>query len=237
MDFERFTNTGKQTGTDFNRSWRFYGSTFGDYLIDFRSTESTGKLREISRYVKSQQAPIVIDLLADVSALYDLKNRLRKKPIKGLAAQLDSTCGKVDAITNYGDGIGLLNTDLGEIKKWDMINEWLGQDKAHLIIERGFGGLDYVPTNRSYQRKVIGKIWDMLSPKGGYAILQTPPQEILEKRNIPVRKWLRQLQNTHVEYQFSPRYKSRDSGESYGILILRRTPDVSTLPTLAAREA
>lgn len=234
MDFDRkphIRGFGPSDAKD--DEWLIYDSTFRCYLKDFYMADSKGYLPGFLKQLSMKDPPVVIDLMASTAALSSFYGNYGMfKPIRGLAVGFHDIRSNETRESDKERGISCLSGDLNKSLTWKGIRRWLGNRKADLIMERGYGGLQYIPTRLSYQRVVLAKLWDMLNPDGGTMVLQTPPEDILERRGTPVEKWLNLLDESAIENDFAPSFTSLDGNVRYGMLKLVRNPAVDTLPSL-----
>lgn len=217
-----------------NGVWQVIHSPFSSYLDDFRPADKNGVIDETIEKLKTQCAsPIIIDLLATPAALHDLRlSLLGGRKIKGMSVSL--TDQRDTPTRNYDDeqGISITTGNLREDETWSRIQAWLGPDKADLIVERGYGGLKQLPSNSEFGLAAIQKIWSFLSPEGGLAMIQVPPERALRRLGITMKNWTERLEKSHIDFQYLPSYEPRIPHiGNYGALILRKTTKDSVIPS------
>lgn len=209
------------------RKWGIYESSFMNYLDTFTQIDTDGKVVSMLEHLRDNhvQDPVIIDLMASKSALKDIQQHYNISP-KGLLAVSDKP--------SLWSPISSIRGDLNEDKTWNKIDKWLGKRKAKIIMERGYQGLDYVPTTLDYQRKTLSRMWDMLDSDGGLLVLQTPAKEVLTQRGIPIKDWLTQLTDHNVYARFEDMTGSEDNPDHrYGVLLLEKNPQVDKLPDIS----
>jgi hypothetical protein len=213
-----------------NGRWGIHGESFGSYLQDFCKADDN--LRDMTNAIIAKPKPIIIDLLAPTGTLRHLCDFFRcGQPIKGLAVGYGNSRTQQEERDDQRYGVDYIQTDLSFRRNWQEIEAWLGNDKADLIVERGFAGLAYLPTEARFQYKAITSIWKMLSPNGGLALLQLPPVIDLEMNDINIKDWVKRVKETNIYCKYLPNYESKNKSKEYGILILRKD-DVQDLPEM-----
>lgn len=126
----------------------------------------------------------------------------------------------------------LINGDLKKSNTWEDLSEKMEGKKANLIMERGYAGLDFIPTDLYFQQVVMSRMWDMLDPNGGLMVLQTPPEEVFEARGIPIFSWFEQLTDSGIYNQFGTVENTADGEQSYGVLIMQKNSEAESLPVV-----
>jgi hypothetical protein len=212
------------------KKWLFHDHSFSHYMEDFEKVDR-GKVAVLLSRLSRINQPVVIDLMASTAAIRDLRQRVLRMPqFKGLAVSLFDRRSEEETARDDFLGISHLAGDLNNfrgMRTWDRISDWLGKDRAHLIMERGFGGLHHIPTRLIYFRAVMSRMWKMLDPNGGMLLLQTPPRDFLRRRGIPINRWLGRLRRAGIYRQFIGSYRSRDAGIRYGLLQVIKETDCS----------
>lgn len=185
--------------------WPVEDNSFDDYLAYFDLDEEPF-LRQFLASLESKNPPVIIDLMASTTAIRSLcGGRLKPKQIKGLAVSLFDKRSSSVQEDEQKLGITHLTGDLIKSTTWNQIQDWLGNQKAHLIIEHGIAGLNYLPHRLNYYRAVLNRMWDMLDPEGGLLYLQTPSlSELKNLYNIPAQLWLERLEEAGVLRKFDP---------------------------------
>ncbi|MBI3620447.1 hypothetical protein HY214_04900 [Candidatus Roizmanbacteria bacterium] len=220
----------------FDRScWTIKGSTFRNYLIDFAKVDADDLLPGFLKRLSSKNPAVVIDLMASNGALRTLhRDVLRGGPLKALSVDYQFKGREDERRLDLSHGIECLEGDLNHIATWRKIEQWLSSQKAHLIMERGYAGLDHIPTYGKYFRSKLGRLWRMLADDG-MLLLQTPPATILKERGVPLDSWLRSLEDRKIYYRFLSGYDSMDAGRKYGLLMLSKTPRHTGFSDMAGR--
>ena len=235
---EKLTNFGRKPRSideDKDRDFSIYDSDFHHYTRELKRVDKEGHngLGIIIEALQRTDFPVVIDLMASTAALVSLKdeNFFPSRNMSGLAVSYSDRRAQKRIQQDYEMGIEELGGDLGKLSTWKKIQEWLGNRKANLIMERGYAGLHYVPTKCSYYKFVIGRLWDMLDPNGGVVVLQTPNFETLTKeRNIKIEKWLKECRALNIYTRSVPDFRDRDTVASYGLVLLRKNTPRQSLP-------
>ena len=180
---------------DPNYSWVINHSSFDKYQDEFGETEA-GKLLISNLYtlLREHPSPVILDLLSEPDAIYSLDKKIPNK-ISGLSIGLNNT--KPIGFSNHkeSNSIKHLNSDLNHRHTFQLISQWLGDKKANLIIERGFGAITEIKqTPRNYWR-IFSHLWNFSEPNGGMIILQTPSFKELRENNIPIYEWISNLES------------------------------------------
>ena len=217
----------------FGGRWVIFGENFESYLDDFSRVDRDGRFSHIIEDIAAKPKPVIIDLMAPTNTLADFSFKSRNcKSMKALAVGYGDTRHKTVKKVDEMLGINYISTDLANIQNFNKISEWLGNDRADLIMERGYGGLSYIPTNLDYQYRVINKIWEMLSPDGGLTLLQLPSISDLYANDIHIGIWINNVKQSGIYCQYLPSYVSKDAGVNYGILALQKNSPAEKLPTI-----
>jgi len=215
----------------FGGSWYIFGENFDSYLDDFSKADKDKKLPQLISKIAAKPKPVIIDLMAPTNTLADFSDKNRNyKIMKALAVGYGDTRHETVKKVDEMLGINYISTDLSNIQNFNKISEWLGSDRADLIMERGYGGLSHVPTNLDYQYRVIHKIWEMLSPDGGLTLLQLPSISDLHANDIHIGVWIKNVKQSGIYCQYLPSYASKDAGVNYGILALQKNSPAEKLP-------
>lgn len=239
LENERFTRRGKflsQPSHDdhYTRKgrWSIFESPFRSYMDDFSRLEDYPG--EINDLLRSKKRPVIIDLLSSTATLRNLKHTiLGDREIRALAVGLTDNRSKEEKALDASLGITYIAGNLRRPNFWEKIDDWLGDESADFIFQRGAGGLTYLPTRPIFVGIAISEVWEMLNPDGGYAFLQTPPADALEENGIEATKWTSQLRQSRIPSWFVPDYPcTADNNLSYGLLRLDRTPQSPELPVV-----
>lgn len=208
------------------RIWKIYDNSFSNYQRDFMEADGENK---IEKRIQSLEEPVIVDLMGSTYALFTLEESYfrQKKKKKLIAVGMED--GRTETLQRReaDRGIIFLQGNLNTVQAWEDLTTTLADDKADIIMERGYGGLYYVPTRPLYHRIVMHRMWDMLRPDGGLLVVQTPPVDILEERGVPIHPWLAQLQEAGIDHEFSDSFLSMDGPVPYGMLLIQK--DFETL--------
>lgn len=211
---------------DDTHAWTIFNNYFSDYMIDFNRVDREGWIPSFIEYLKSQGTATIVDFMSSTDAVRSLaRGLLRKVDVHGIAVGFSDRRTDLEKEQDEDLGISFVPGNLNKGKTWRDITDKLNGRKADLIMERGYGGLHYVPTDKRFQRVVLSRMWDMLGSENGMLIVQTPPQYVLEKRNIPITHWLEKLKNEDIPYQFLPLFQSKDGDMPYGLLAITKHSD------------
>lgn len=216
--------------------WTIYGNSIFHYRDDFAQLDADKSLPGVFEYLSAQPVPVILDLMSGTAALSSLHEKIliQKPRIKALAVGLEEEKKSIKKELNELLGIHSLAGDLKSTHTWKQISNWLSEDKVHLIMERGYGGLHYIPHNIHYYRKVAARLWNMLDPNGGVMLMQVPPFEVMEQRGIPINNWLCELQNAGIYHQALPVADWGHDMIDYGFLMLRKNPEAAVLPDIVS---
>jgi hypothetical protein len=214
--------------------WTIYDNSIINYFDDFAQLDADRCLPSVLEYLKAQPVPVILDLQSSTAALSSLHEKIliNKPRIKAMAVGLEQEKEPNKKALNELLGIQALAGNLHSTHTWKQISNWLGEDKVHLIMERGYGGLHYIPNTLHYYRKAAGWLWNMLDPNGGVMLMQVPPFNVLEKRGIPINYWLGELQTAGIYHQALPIADWGHDAIDYGFLMLRKNPEAPVLPDI-----
>ncbi len=216
-------------------SWKIYQNTFANYLRDFAEVDPDQK---IVTKLETKKDPVVIDLMGSTDAVSSLQKEffpsgiLKKKTGTFVAVGLDDDRDEVTRRKEASRGIEFIYGNLTNKKTWDKIESTIGEENADIVMERGYGGLWYVPTRPLYQKAVMNRMWKLLSPDGGILAVQTPPEDILEKRGFPIGSWLTKVAESGIMHNFVGEFCSLDGNIRYGMLLLQKNSPEEQLPDL-----
>jgi len=211
--------------------WTIFGEDIQSYLNDFARVDEDDILPGFMDDLATKETPVIIDLLAPTDTLVSFSKRFRAgKRIKALAVGYEDVRGKLTTVIDNARGIQFLSSDISDFRNFHKISDWLGSDKADLVLERGYGGLSHLPTNIRYQYRAIQNIWNMLNSTGGIALLQLPPIGDLRFHDIPMEKWIDELNERGIYCKYLPSYASKDAGHEYGLLMLQRNSEAEQIP-------
>lgn len=182
--------------------------------------------RNIVDLIRMRPAPIVVDILAPPGSVYDLLSSFPKG--RGLAVslpdhQMQEMRSDVQEIYRAGN-VKWLSEDITHPGTWVNIEKWLDGKKAHLIMERGMGGLDWLPVNKKLYGILINRAWANLDHDGGTLLFETPRRELVLKKGIDIDAWVKSLQEV-VGVKYDPgNPKSHSPLFEYGKVMITRTP-------------
>ncbi|MCX6732083.1 MAG: hypothetical protein NTV98_00910 [Candidatus Roizmanbacteria bacterium] len=234
MSPEFFTRRPKvQTPSQDQRSYLFRDSDFLHYMNDFNLIDR-GRFNSLLETRRRAGSMTMIDLLAYPDAIRSLKKSVFSEinEFAGLSVGMSDSRSSSQIDEDSSAGITHITGDLNKRNTWDNIEDWLGGKKAHLIIERGFGGLHFLPTHLPYYKYAIQKIWDMTSSDGGMVLLQIPPKKILEQNGINISRWINLLRRKKIYRQHHGGYHSIDGDIEYGLLQLIKNGENQALPII-----
>lgn len=218
-----------------NPGWTIIHSNFDHYMDDFARVDPDRKITALLNRLLSVPEPVIVDLMASPLALESLVPFYESQRPKFFAVGIEP---KDELRAVYGrrrKEVAYLQKDLNKEESLDEVEKQLEGRKAHMIMERAYGGLQYVPTELNFQRKTLKRLWNMLDPEGGLLVLQTPSRRFLEARGIPVKEWLEQLKEAGIYYQFVEEFTVTDGDIPYGMLLLEKNPSAVKLPDLMDR--
>lgn len=177
-------------------SWSVINSPASDYEDSFRYLLEG---RNLISFLSDKEAPVVIDLMASPAALYDLFKRLPiSVPKMGISVSRSPfKQHEKDLVRRHG--IKHLQADLTSGKSWAEIKEELQGRKAHLILERGWFGLSFLPASRGFFQYACQKSWDMLSEENGTMLAQFPAVNDVGTWSKDMDSWVGRLQSGGVE--------------------------------------
>jgi hypothetical protein len=235
-----FTEPGQDSlrKPDGSGTWTIFGESLDSYLDDFSKVDQDGLLPGFLRELALKDKPVILDLLSPTDALVDFVMRHRDgRPIKGLAVGYEENRTKARQDSDAALGISYLGTDLRNFRNFDEIFTQLGNGPIDWVLERGYGGLCYMPTNARYQNLAVQQAWRRLNPKGGLALIQLPPIGDLRVHDIPIENWVDQLGSLDIYHQYLPAYVSKDRSREYGyhqygLLMLRKDAESQRLPKI-----
>jgi hypothetical protein len=217
-----------------NVNWDIYDSSFDDYLNDFLKVDTEQKIvRKLNNIWKRPEA-VIIDLMASTKAVETLHRKGFKGRLLSVGKEKDSRERYRDF--DYYQDISYRKADLATSNGWKEITDWMGDAKADIVMERSYGGLHFVNTDLGFYKIAVNKIWNLLSPDRGLAILQTPPKAELEKKGIEINKWVDILRSEGIYSKFNTHKNTKDSGNDYGILILEKNFNISELPAINSKQ-
>lgn len=214
---------GQDTHQRYGGTWTIFGESFSSYLEDFQRVDKDGILPVMIDELVKKDRPIMIDLLAPTSTLSDFTRTYRQgRPIRGLAVGCSDQRDDFTIEEDQELGIEYIPTDLRHFRNLDLAKDWLGEEKADLVMERGYGGLKRVHGTQGYYMEVAQRVWDMVNPNGGLILMQMLPKVINQDLG-KLGLWLEELRRRKVYYQILPSYTSKDNGNQYGLLMLLKT--------------
>lgn len=191
--------------------------------------------KTIPDLIRTHSAPIVIDLLAPPRSVYDLLSGFPNG--RGLAVSLPDhsidEVGKDIQDAYKAKNVKWLTGDITHPGTWVDIEQWLAGDKAHLIMERGWAGIDSITVNKKLVREFIKRVWSFLSPESGVLLLETPHSDELLKRDVDLNAWVKSLQDV-VDIEYEPEHTAPIGGTLYRpTIMITRTPNSpSSLPLI-----
>src|SRR5664280_2218151 len=153
-------------GKPIERVWGYHNEPVASYEESFQNVLN-GK--SIADLIQNQEKPTVIDLMAPPRTVHDLLSNFPQG--RGLAVSLpdhkiDGFKPNIQAVYN-SDNVLWLPEDITRSETWKHINEWLGNDKANLVMERAIAGLTYLPVNKNVLGTLVSKVWNKVDSNGG----------------------------------------------------------------------
>lgn len=211
-------------GKPVRRDWGFINEPISSYEESFKNVLE-GKT--ITGLISNHSAPIVIDLMAAPRTVYDL---LSASPNgRGLAVSLPDhkpSDMREDIEEIYSaKNVRWLAEDITHPGTWNDIEQWLAGDKAHLIMERGMGGLGWLPMNKKLLGILVNKAWSFLDPNGGILLFETPRRDELLKKGVDLAAWVKSLQVV-VDIKYDPgKIEVSDPRVEFAKIMITRAPN------------
>lgn len=230
MTERRFSYNAHSLDASLDR-WTIYDSHFNDYLRDFRRADPTDM---ILAALQTAESPVVLDVMAPTNTLVTLQGSLNLSQMCGLAVAFSDRRSYGRKKRELAKGIEFLERDLCNPTTFDSINEWLGDRKARVIMERGYGGLDCVPTRCSYYLFAVGRFWEMLDPNGGVLAVQLPSFRLLKHRGIDIEGWIAdcRARKIKIESSLSLGYSL---GRDFSIVVIQKEGSGQKLPRISEK--
>lgn len=122
------------------------------------------------------------------------------------------------------ENVKWLSEDITHPGTWANIEEWLDGDKAHLIMERGMAGLDWLPVNKRLYGILVNRAWANLDPEGGILLFEIPRQKLVQKKDIDINAWVESLQGV-VDVRYDPGNPKNGIRFEHGKIMITRTPN------------
>ena len=165
--------------------------------------------------LKDKKPAVVVDIFgATARAMRGLKERYDIAEFKAGVVSLWDHRESGEVKEDDEHGISILAGDLRGNETWNKLTEWLGDDKADLILEFGDEHFMFMPNRQSFYKVVLGRLWDMLEYKG-LMVIQTPGPEALGRLGIDVGGWIGRLQTEGIFAQYTPDYYVPDGNASF----------------------
>ena len=174
--------------------------------------------------------------MAPPRTIYDLLSNFPQG--RGLAVSLpdhkiDGFKPSIQAVYN-SENVLWLPEDITRSETWKHINEWLGNDKANLVMERAIAGLTYLPVNKNVLGTLVSKIWNKVDSNGGILLLETPASTRLADEKIDINSWLNSLRTSGLDARYDPGDPTshRPMLQSGKIMITRTPASPQILPSI-----
>ncbi|MGE5041472.1 MAG: hypothetical protein ACM3IJ_01055 [Candidatus Levyibacteriota bacterium] len=216
-----------KTGQVAETAWGFHNSAISSYEKSFAHV-LMGK--SMSSLIQGRGAPVVIDLMAPPATVHELLEGSPKG--KGLSVSLpdhslQNTPKQIqDAYS--ASHITWLPEDITKPSTWKHITDWLGTQKADLVIERAMGALssDWIPRKKLLLSALSAQAWNMVNPNGGTLLAEVPEKDELAQMGIDLQKWVDDLQKKGLDII----YDQGDHDNPYpvfntGKVRITKTPD------------
>lgn len=219
-------------GASIRRIWRIHNESVQSYERSFGAVLEGRTLNDL---ISSRLVPIVIDLMAPPRTVHDLL--LPFHDGRGLAVSLpDHNLKDVreDLREIYKmDKIKWLPEDITHPGTWRNIEQWLDGNKAHLIMERGMAGLEWLPLDKRLFKVLFDKAWHLLDPNGGILLFETPRSNQLLRKGVDIDAWVKSLHGlVDVKYDPGNIAGSDPRFESGKIMITRNPNSPESLPSI-----
>lgn len=219
-------------GKPVRRDWGFRNEPISSYEESFKNVLEGKTIAEL---ISNHFSPIVIDLMAAPRTVYDLLSAFPNG--RGLAVSLPDHRLKDlrdDIQATYSaQNVKWLPEDITHPGTWVNIEKWLAGDKAHLIMERGMGGLSWLPMNKRLLGILVNKAWSLLDPNGGILLFETPRSDELLKKGVDLAVWVKSLQEV-VDTKYDPgNIEASDPRVEFAKIMITRAPNSpSILPSV-----
>lgn len=194
-----------------NDSWDIYGSPMADYQrdLDFCSQNIN-----LVSFVKRRVSPVVIDLMSPSDALEDLFGQIEKENGLGIAVSLHDKRDNIRQEKDESLNIHQISGDLISSSTWGKLRKTLNGRKADLIMERGKGGLAFIPWDEKFSAIILNRIYRSLSIHGGMFIGQ------LGVRFDNIDNWLNYARENDLDVSYmQPKDEFKSSKSSFIKLI------------------
>lgn len=209
-------------------AWDTYNSSIQSYEKSF---EKVLKGTNIADLINERESPVVIDIMSTTSAISELFRDLPQLNKFGVAVSIQDDRSDDQEFSDRLKGIHHISGDLSDTSTWKNINQKMEGRKAHLILERGDGGLADVPVDQAYYIYSLNRMWDMLSNDNGVMLLQVPFESILNTLHIPMDQWITHLNTHNVE----ARYESNKDIDKGALMIIKKNASPEKLPFLETK--
>lgn len=216
-----------------NERWKYYNSSANSYEKTFRHVLN-GK--SLGALVEEKKSSLIVDLMAPSGTLVNLFETLPEDPSRqGFAVNLRDDRSDFQKDRDKRLGITQLTADLSVSKGWRLLKEELAGRKADLIIERGFGGLEYLPKHPFFYRYALQQSWANLNNEG-IMLFQNPGlcivnitkivdwQKAFKDEEEAFARWKEMLKRQHIKVDSDP-YDNT-------LLMVRSPQSPQTLPSI-----
>lgn len=209
------------------KPWPLYDSGISAYQADFDPVLEGVDLRQ---FIKQKSDPIVVDLMSSSAALRDLAVGSGIELGKGIAVSYEDLRSRQRIIEDrLCYNIVQVKGDLNDFKTWGKIQSELGDDKADVILQRGWAGfLANISANKGFYNKSRRHLWAALSEDNGLFVSQVHDDESLKAAGIDMENWVMRLNDLGVSALYEPGVpvvKMSFADQCYGLVKLIRTPN------------
>lgn len=219
-------------GIERHVGWGINYDEYDDYAEVFAQVDKDGIIpKALQRLKWGIQEPVIVDLMASPYTLASLKaKQFPLRRVRFVAAGVDEARTPKRQAKDKRAGVRFVQGNLRNPATWNGIDTTLGGKKAHIVMERGYGAHRHIPQRVPFYEASVSRVWDMLNPRGGIAILQTPDTFTLNHRGIDIDAWTKEASDAGIYTRFGTIFQ-KDAVE-YGYLLLRRDSEDQVLPWL-----
>jgi|SRR5882724_70294 len=176
--------------------WGAYGSDLSTYNLTFFGVLNGTPLEDL---ISTKEQPLVVDLMAPSGTLAELFRILPQQKKRGICVSLVDQRISFERERDEVLGIKQLKGDLTERKTWEILEGEMKGQKADLIIERGLGGVDYLPNHGRFYGPALQRVWKMTSKNYGTILLDSPSDLVLGRVGYSKKGWVDLLEKQGIE--------------------------------------